>query len=98
MDVDSGNRLVEQEFPDIGEIYNPACRRTGSRSRSRASRAGCSTCFLFDLGTKALTQLTNDPFADSDPEWFPTAVSSLGHRPVLRRTCRCCGSATTASV
>jgi Tol biopolymer transport system component len=71
MDVDTGKRLLEQEFPDIGEIYNPAWSPNGQQVAFSGLKGGLLDLFLFDLGTKALTQLTNDPFADSDPEWSP---------------------------
>jgi Tol biopolymer transport system component len=71
MDVDSGKRLLEQEFPDIGEIYNPAWSPNGQQIAFSGLKGGLLDLFIYDLGTKALTQLTNDPFADSDPEWSP---------------------------
>ena len=46
-------------------------RRAAGRSRSRRLKGGVLDLFLFDVNTRALTQLTNDPFADSDPEWSP---------------------------
>jgi Tol biopolymer transport system component len=71
MDVDSGKRLLEQEFPDIGEIYNPAWSPNGQQIAFSGLKGGLLDLFIYDLGTKALTQVTNDPFADSDPEWSP---------------------------
>ena len=71
MDVDSGNRLLEQEFPDIGEIYNPAWSPNGQQIAFSGLKGGLLDLFIFDINSKALTQLTNDAFADSDPEWSP---------------------------
>ena len=71
MDVDSGKRLLEQEFPDIGEIYNPAWSPNGQQIAFSGLKGGLLDLFIYDLGTKGLTQVTNDPFADSDPEWSP---------------------------
>jgi Tol biopolymer transport system component len=71
MDVDSGKRLLEQEFPDIGEIYNPAWSPNGQQIAFSGLKGGLLDLFIFDISTRALTQLTNDPFADSDPEWSP---------------------------
>ena len=71
IDVDNARRLVEHEFPDIGEIFNPAWSPTAEQIVFTGLKGGVLDLFLFDINTKALTQLTNDPFADSDPEWSP---------------------------
>ncbi|HZJ33129.1 MAG TPA: basic secretory protein-like protein [Vicinamibacterales bacterium] len=71
MDVDSGKRLLEQEFPDIGEIYNPAWSPNGQQIAFSGLKGGLLDLFVYDITTRALTQITNDPFADSDPEWSP---------------------------
>jgi|RhiMethySRZTD1v2_1073278.scaffolds.fasta_scaffold01829_6 Tol biopolymer transport system component len=71
IDVDSGKRLLEQEFPDIGEIYNPAWSPNGSQIVFSGLKGGVLDLFLFDVNTRMLTQLTSDPFSDSDPEWSP---------------------------
>ena len=71
IDVDTSQRLLEHEFADIGEIFNPAWSPGGQQIAFSALKGGVLDLFLFDLTTRALTQLTNDPFADSDPEWSP---------------------------
>jgi hypothetical protein len=71
IDVDTGQRLMEHEFADIGEIFNPAWSPGGQQIAFSALKGGVLDLFLFDVTTRAVTQLTNDPFADSDPEWSP---------------------------
>jgi Tol biopolymer transport system component len=71
IDVDTSQRLLEHEFADIGEIFNPAWSPGGQQIAFSALKGGVLDLFLFDVTTRALTQLTNDPFADSDPEWSP---------------------------
>src|SRR5688572_1378886 len=71
IDVDTGKRLLEHEFPDIGEIFNPAWSPNGQQIVFSGLKGGVLDLFLFDLNTSMLTQLTDDPFADSDPEWSP---------------------------
>ena len=71
IDVDTGQRLMEHEFADIGEIFNPAWSPGGQQIAFSALKGGVLDLFLFDVNTRAVTQLTNDPFADSDPEWSP---------------------------
>ena len=71
IDVDSGKKLFEQEFPDIGEIYNPAWSPNGQQIAFSGLKGGLLDLFIYDISTKALTQVTNDQFADTDPEWSP---------------------------
>ncbi|MGE3490244.1 MAG: basic secretory protein-like protein, partial [Vicinamibacterales bacterium] len=71
VDADNGRRLSEHEFADLGEIYNPAWSPDGRRIAFSALKGGVLDLFLFDLESGALRQLTNDPFADLDPEWSP---------------------------
>jgi len=71
VDADNGRRLSEHEFADLGEIYNPAWSPDGRRIAFSALNGGLLDLFVFDLESGALRQLTNDPFADLDPEWSP---------------------------
>ena len=71
IDVDTSQRLLEHEFADIGEIFNPAWSPGGQQIAFSGLKGGVLDLFLFDVNTRALTQLTNDPFADGDPEWSP---------------------------
>ena len=69
VDVDRGRREAEHEFKDLGEIYNPAWSPDG-RIAFSALKGGVLDLYVFDLD-RQLEQLTNDPFADLDPEWTP---------------------------
>jgi hypothetical protein len=71
VDVDRGSREREQEFPDLGEIFNPAWSPDGKEIAFSALKGGVLDLYLFNLETSQLRQLTNDPFADLDPEWSP---------------------------
>ncbi len=71
VDADRGRREAEHEFADLGEIYNPAWSPDGRRIAFSALKGGLLDLYLFDLESQQLQQLTNDPFADLDPEWTP---------------------------
>jgi hypothetical protein len=71
VDVDTSRREIEQEFKDLGEIFNPAWSPDGRQIAFSALKDGLLDLFLFDVSARTLTQLTNDPYADLDPEWSP---------------------------
>jgi dipeptidyl aminopeptidase/acylaminoacyl peptidase len=71
MDADTGDRRGEFEFKDLGEIYNPAWSPDGKRIAFSALKGGVLDLFVYTLDSGGLQQLTNDPFADLDPEWSP---------------------------
>ena len=71
MDVDTGRREAEHELPDLGEIYNPAWSPDGRQIAFSALTSGVLDLYVLDVQSGAVTRLTNDPFADLDPEWTP---------------------------
>jgi hypothetical protein len=71
VNADNGRREAEHEFADLGEIYNPAWSPDGRRIAFSALKGGLLDLYVFDLESKQLQQLTNDAFADLDPEWTP---------------------------
>jgi len=71
VDADSGERLREHEFPDLGEIFNPAWSPDGRHVAFSALKGGVLDLYLWELEGGSLQQLTNDAFADLDPEWSP---------------------------
>jgi hypothetical protein len=71
VDTVNGNREGEFEFKDLGEIYNPAWSPDGTRVAFSALTGGVLDLYVYTLASKTLDKLTDDPFADLDPEWSP---------------------------
>src|SRR5919106_1278615 len=71
VDVDTGSREREQQFAELGEIFNPAWSPDGRRIVFSALKGGVLDLYLWELESGGLLQLTNDAFADLDPEWSP---------------------------
>jgi hypothetical protein len=71
VDTGNGDKLGEYEFKELGEIYNPAFSPDGRQIAFSAIKGGVLDLYVYTPGTGALQQLTDDPFADLDPEWSP---------------------------
>jgi hypothetical protein len=71
VDTTNGDRLGEHEFKDLDQIFNPAWSPDGRAIAFSGMAGGLSDLYLFDLESRQLTRLTNDQFADYDPEWAP---------------------------
>ena len=71
VDATSGNREAEYEFKELGEIYNPAFSPDGKRIAFSALKGGVLDLFVYTPESGSLQRLTDDPFADLDPEWSP---------------------------
>ncbi len=69
VDIDTGRRVREIPFPDLGEILNPTWSPDGRWIAFSASTAGRTDLFVYDLTTNARRQLTDDAFADLQPAW-----------------------------
>lgn len=75
VDTATGGREAEHEFPQLGEIFNPAWSPDGRTIAFSALTGGVLDLYAFDLERRALTRLTDDAFADLDPEWSPDGRS-----------------------
>jgi Tol biopolymer transport system component len=75
IDVDSGHRVDERAFPSLDQIFNPAWSPDGHRIAFSGFKGGLLDLYVYDLDSKALTQLTSDAYADYDPEWSPDGKS-----------------------
>jgi Tol biopolymer transport system component len=71
VDVDRGAREREYPLATLDEVFNPAWSPDGRQIAFSAMKGGVLDLYLLDLDNGSVRQLTNDPFADMDPEWFP---------------------------
>ncbi|HEX6162850.1 MAG TPA: BamA/TamA family outer membrane protein [Vicinamibacterales bacterium] len=71
IDANNGRKEGEYEFKDLGEIYNPAFSPDGKRIAFSALTGGVLDLYVYTPETATLQRLTDDPFADLDPEWSP---------------------------
>ena len=71
IDANNGRKEGEYEFKELGEIYNPAFSPDGTRIAFSALTGGVLDLYVYTPETATLQRLTDDPFADLDPEWSP---------------------------
>jgi len=69
VDTDTGRRIREIPFPDLGEILNPTWSPDARWIAFSASTGGRSDLYVYDLTTNTRRQLTADAFADLQPAW-----------------------------
>jgi WD40 repeat protein len=71
IDVESGRRIQEARFDELGELFNPTWSPDGRFVAFSAIVRGVSDLFVYDLETEQLRRLTNDAYADLQPTWSP---------------------------
>ena len=71
IDVESGDRVREIPFADLGEILSPSWSPDGRSIAFSATAGGRSDLFVYDMATSATRRLTDDAFADLQPAWSP---------------------------
>jgi Tol biopolymer transport system component len=71
IDVESGKRVREIPFSDLGEIFNPSWSPDGRSIAFSATRGGFSDLYIYDLEKGAVRQVTSDAFAELQPAWAP---------------------------
>jgi hypothetical protein len=75
IDTTDGSREREHEFPELGQIFNPAWSPDGRRVAFSALSGGFLDLYVFELESATLARLTEDAYADLDPEWSPDGRS-----------------------
>jgi len=71
VDTNGASPRRDIRLKGLGEIYNPSWSPDGKQIVFSAMKGGVSDLFVYNLADSALTQLTNDEFADLHPSWSP---------------------------
>ncbi|MHC4452966.1 MAG: TolB family protein, partial [Planctomycetota bacterium] len=70
IDVDRKKRVDEYKFDELDEITNPTWSED-ERIAFSAMQSGFTDLWLYDIETQETVRLTDDPFADLEPEFSP---------------------------
>jgi len=75
--LDSEGQKISDEiqFPQLGEILNPTWSPDGKKIAFSALTGGFTDIYIYDLETKVLKNMTNDPYGDIHPVWSPDGRS-----------------------
>jgi WD40 repeat protein len=71
IDTDTGERVKEVDFDDLGEVQTPSFLLDGHRIIFSALQGGTVDMWVYDLDSGTKTRLTNDPFAEMQPVVSP---------------------------
>ncbi len=71
IDAERGKAIREFKILEAGEIFNPAFSPDGRYIVYAAAVGGLMDLFVLDTETGERRQLTDDPYADLQPEWSP---------------------------
>ncbi len=75
LDVEGQKIADEIQFPELGEILNPTWSPDGKEVAFSALAGGYTDIYIYDLETKKLKNMTNDPYGDIHPVWSPDGRS-----------------------
>jgi surface antigen Omp85-like protein/WD40 repeat protein len=71
LNAGTGEVEREEQFPELGEIFNPTWSPDGHAIAFSAQVGGHSDLFVYDLEGRRLRRLTEDAYADLQPAWSP---------------------------
>ncbi len=69
VDVERKKLVDEYKFDDLDEVTNPGWSPDGNKLVFSAMQGGFTDLWLYDTETEELRRLTDDPFADLEPEF-----------------------------
>jgi len=71
VEAETGKRVGEYRFQELGEIYTPSFSPDGRSLVFAAIVNGYTDLFILDLETEQLRRLTSDFYSDLQPSWSP---------------------------
>jgi Tol biopolymer transport system component len=71
VDTNGASPRRDIRLKGLGEIYNPSWSPDGRQIVFSAMKGGLSDLFVYSMADGAVTQLTNDAYADLHPSWSP---------------------------
>ncbi len=71
IDPNTGRKVHEKVFRELGEIFNPSWAPDGQSVVFSAIVSGFSDLYSYDVEEETLSRLTNDEFGDIHPAWSP---------------------------
>jgi hypothetical protein len=71
LDIANGTATREIPLAHLDEAYSPTWAPDAHAIAFAALKGGVTDLYTVDLGSAAVTQLTNDPYADLQPAWSP---------------------------
>lgn len=71
IDTETGERLREVRFDQLGEIFSPTWSPDGRAIAFSGMQGGSSDLFVYHLDDDRLERLTNDLYAQLQPGWSP---------------------------
>lgn len=71
IDPESGRKVQEVRFEELGEVYTPTFSPDGSKLAFAAIVDGYTDLFVLDRQTEELRRLTSDLYSDLQPVWSP---------------------------
>jgi Tol biopolymer transport system component len=75
IDPESGDRIRELKYPELGEIFTPTFSPDGRRIAFGGLAGGVMDLFVSDVETGEMRRLTHDLYSDLQPAWSPDGGS-----------------------
>ncbi len=75
IDVETGDQVLEQRFPELVEMLHPAWSPDGNSIAFAGNKGGLLQLHLFDIATRTTRPLTLGPHAAMQPAWAPDGKS-----------------------
>ncbi len=75
LDAENGRKIKELKFKELGEVFTPSFSPDSRQIVFSAIIDGYTDLFIVDVETEEYRRLTNDLYADLQPDWSPDGRS-----------------------